>query len=128
VTFGGEVARANSDDPELVVVPAGADVFVLHHDRQTQVSLFDALEHAGDDVTEGGGAVRSPMHGKLVDVFVAIGDLVQKGARLAIVEAMKMEHVLVAPVAGRIMSISAQAGQQVAQNAPLIGIEIQGES
>ena len=128
VTFGGVHAAAGADagSPELVVVPAGDDVFVLHHGRQTQVRLFDPLEHAGEDVAEGGGAVRSPMHGKLVDVFVALGDLVQKGARLAVVEAMKMEHVLVAPVAGRIASISAQAGQQVAQNAPLIGIEVQG--
>jgi len=126
VTFGSAVAGANSNDPDLVMVSAGDDVFVLHHGRQTQVSLFDPLEHAGQDTTEGGGAVRSPMHGKLVDVFVAVGDLVPKGARLAVVEAMKMEHVLVAPLAGRIVSISAQAGQQVAQNAPLIGIEIQG--
>ncbi|MDB5531899.1 MAG: Carbamoyl-phosphate synthase chain ATP-binding [Hyphomicrobiales bacterium] len=126
VTFGGEVAGKNADDPEVVIVPASNDVIVLHHGRQTQVSLFDPLEHAGEDVAAGGGAVRSPMHGKVVDVFVAIGDLVQKGARLAVVEAMKMEHVLVAPVAGRIVSIAAQAGQQVAQNAPLIGIEIQG--
>jgi 3-methylcrotonyl-CoA carboxylase alpha subunit len=126
VTFGSAVAGANSNDPELAIVPAGDDVFVLRQGRQTQVSLFDPLEHAGEDTAEGGGAVRSPMHGKLVDVFVAVGDLVKKGARLAVVEAMKMEHVLVAPLAGRIISISAQAGQQVVQNAPLIGIETQG--
>ncbi|MDF2114729.1 acetyl-CoA carboxylase biotin carboxylase subunit [Roseiarcaceae bacterium H3SJ34-1] len=127
VTFGAQdVIAANTADPELVIVPAGDDVFVLHHGRQTQVSLFDPLEHAGEDAAEGGGTVRSPMHGKLIDVFVAIGDLVQKGSRLAVVEAMKMEHLLVAPVAGRVASISAQAGQQVAQNAPLIGIEILG--
>ncbi len=54
------------------------------------------LEHMDE-----GGVVKAPMHGKVVAVFVKPGDRVEKGQRLAIVEAMKMEHALVAPATAR---------------------------
>jgi 3-methylcrotonyl-CoA carboxylase alpha subunit len=60
------------------------------------------------------------MHGKLVAVFVKAGDRVEKGQRLAIVEAMKMEHALVAPADGEIAEVAAEAGAQVAEGARLI--------
>jgi 3-methylcrotonyl-CoA carboxylase alpha subunit len=62
------------------------------------------------------------MHGKLVALFVQPGDRVEKGQRLAVLEAMKMEHVLLAPVAGEVMEVAAAAGGQVAEGARLIGL------
>ena len=53
-------------------------------------------------------------------VFVGPGDLVEKGARLAIVEAMKMEHTLLAPLAGTIGEIVVQPGAQVQKAAILM--------
>ena len=58
-----------------------------------------------------GGSVKAPMHGKLIAVFVQPGDRVEKGQRLAIVEAMKMEHALVAPADGEVAEIAAEAGR-----------------
>ena len=46
------------------------------------------------------------MHGKVLAVLVAEGDKVEKGQRLAIIEAMKMEHALTAPRAGRVRARS----------------------
>ena len=60
------------------------------------------------------------MHGKLIAVFVEPGDRVEKGQRLAIVEAMKMEHALVAPAAGEVAEVAAEPGAQVAEGARLI--------
>jgi 3-methylcrotonyl-CoA carboxylase alpha subunit len=48
-------------------------------------------------------------------IFVAAGETVEKGARVAVVEAMKMEHVLVAQVAGTIDKVAASEGAQVTQ-------------
>jgi 3-methylcrotonyl-CoA carboxylase alpha subunit len=48
------------------------------------------------------------------------GERVEKGQRLAIVEAMKMEHVLVAPADAEIAEIAAEPGAQVAEGARLI--------
>ena len=100
-------------------VPRDEGVYVLDAGRQTFVALFDPfdvdLEHL-----DGGDAVAAPMHGKLVALFVAAGDRVQKGQRLAIVEAMKMEHALLAPRDGEVEAVTGAPGQQVAEGAPLV--------
>ena len=100
----------------------GRRVIVLRDGRQTRVALHDPfavdLEHMDE-----GGSVKAPMHGKLIAVFVQPGDRVEKGQRLAIVEAMKMEHALVAPADGEVAEVAAEpgpAGAQVAEGARLI--------
>jgi acetyl-CoA/propionyl-CoA carboxylase, biotin carboxylase, biotin carboxyl carrier protein len=60
------------------------------------------------------GPVRSPMPGTVLDVRVFVGEAVVAGQALAVVEAMKMEHTLVAAAHGVVLSIDAHAGQQVA--------------
>jgi 3-methylcrotonyl-CoA carboxylase alpha subunit len=60
-----------------------------------------------------GGDVVSPMPGTVLVVKAAEGDTVAAGAPLLVVEAMKMEHTLVAPVDGVVGELRVQAGQQV---------------
>jgi 3-methylcrotonyl-CoA carboxylase alpha subunit len=48
---------------------------------------------------------------------------VEKGQRLAIIEAMKMEHALTAPRPGRVAAIAVAAGSQVAEGARLMTVE-----
>jgi len=95
--------------------------------RQTFVQRFDPfavdLEHLG-----AGDSVNAPMHGKLIAVFVTPGDQVEKGQRLAIVEAMKMEHALLSPRAGEIAEVLAEAGSQVAEGARLIVLAPEAEA
>jgi 3-methylcrotonyl-CoA carboxylase alpha subunit len=67
------------------------------------------------------------MHGKVLAIFVAAGANVTKGERVAIVEAMKMEHALLAPADGIVSEISAQVGAQVAEGAKILTIEPRGE-
>ncbi len=62
------------------------------------------------------------MHGKLVALFVAEGDMVEKGQRVAIVEAMKMEHPVLAPRAGRVEGLSHAAGTQLGEGARIMTI------
>jgi 3-methylcrotonyl-CoA carboxylase alpha subunit len=103
------------------VIGAGDKVYVLHGGRQTVVEWPDA--RASADAAGQGGTVRSPMHGKLLALFVEPGADVRKGQRIAIIEAMKMEHALVAPVDGRVAEIAAVVGAQVAERAPILVIE-----
>ncbi|MFF5987843.1 acetyl/propionyl/methylcrotonyl-CoA carboxylase subunit alpha [Prauserella flavalba] len=60
------------------------------------------------------GPVTSPMPGTVLVVKVAKGDVVAAGAPLLVVEAMKMEHTITAPVDGVVTELHVQAGQQVA--------------
>ena len=53
--------------------------------------------------TGAGVEVKAPMQGKILDVKVKVGDVVKKGAVLAILEAMKLENEIVAPQDGTVM-------------------------
>ena len=74
--------------------------------------------------TSGAGSVTAPMHGLLLEIFVKEGDDVAKGDRLAILEAMKMQHELVADADGSIAAIHAEAGAQVEADFLLMEIDI----
>ena len=62
------------------------------------------------------------MHGNLIEVCVASGDQVTPGTRLAVLEAMKMQHDVRAAVAGKVERIAASVGAQVADGALLVEI------
>ncbi len=79
-------------------------------------------------VTGAGGPVRSPMPGTVTVVEVADGQAVTAGDRLVVVEAMKMEHVLTAPVDGVVRDLRARAGATVAKDAVLLTVEADTES
>lgn len=78
-------------------------------------------DEAGDH--SGGGLVRAPMHGKVLAVLVEKGTKVARGQRLAIIEAMKMEHALTAPVDGVVTEIAVPQGAQVAEGDKVMLIE-----
>jgi len=107
-------------------VEAPHGVYILRNGRQTLVQPYDPFDVDLEHMDEG-GSVKAPMHGKLVAVFVQPGDKVEKGQRLAIVEAMKMEHVLVAPSDGEVAEIAAEPGVQVAEGARLIVLKAEEE-
>jgi 3-methylcrotonyl-CoA carboxylase alpha subunit len=116
ITVDGE-APAN----DATTIPDGDAIYVLRGGRQTRVVPRDYA--AGDVLAGGDGLVRAPMHGKVLAIFVEKGAQVAQGQRLAIVEAMKMEHTLMAPVAGTVRDIVAAAGDQVAEGAKIMVIE-----
>ena len=59
------------------------------------------------------GSLLAPMPGTVVRVEVAAGDRVAAGARVVVMEAMKMEHTITAPAAGTVTEIRVAAGEQV---------------
>ncbi len=69
------------------------------------------------------GAILSPMPGRIIAVDVAIGDRVAKGQKLVTLEAMKMEHSLVAPFDGTVAELTAIDGGQVSDGMVLARIE-----
>jgi acetyl/propionyl-CoA carboxylase alpha subunit len=61
----------------------------------------------------GGGSVHAPMPGTVLAIDVAVGDVVEEGQRLGVLEAMKMELALKAPFAGTVTEVGAATGDQV---------------
>ena len=91
--------------------------------RQVRVALIDPLASLGAGAVEGLGEISAPMHGRLIALAVAEGDLVVEGQRVVVVEAMKMEHALTAPHAGRVADLAAGVGEAVEQGQILMKIE-----
>jgi len=73
------------------------------------------------DSTE--GKIAAPMPGKIISVTVAIGDKVEIGQAVIILEAMKMENELKTTFAGTVKSIAVIAGQSVEKGELLLEIE-----
>ena len=75
----------------------------------TDQTGLSAMEDAG-----GGGTVVAPMHGLLLEILVETGARVSKGDKLAVLEAMKMQHEILAQIDGTVDTIAATAGKQIA--------------
>jgi len=69
-----------------------------------------------------GGLLLAPMHGRVTQVHAQPGAKVEAGALLAVVEAMKMEHAVIAPHAGTVAAVHVRAGEQVAARQPMVEI------
>jgi biotin carboxyl carrier protein len=69
------------------------------------------------------GRVTSQMPGKVLDVRVKQGDTVAQGDVLLVLEAMKMEHAMTAPIAGTVKSLAHEAGARVMPGELLAEIE-----
>jgi len=104
------------------VFEVGDEAYVLRHGRQTRLRIRD-FATAVTETGAGNGVIKAPMHGRVLAVDVAVGDRVAAGQRLAVIEAMKMEHTLRAPFAGTVTDVPVGAGQQVVEGAQIMMIE-----
>ena len=71
----------------------------------------------------GEASVNAPMPGKILSVHVRPGERVAAGDRLLVMEAMKMEHRIVAPFAATIAEIAVSDGGQVQEGSLLLKLE-----
>ena len=71
----------------------------------------------------GGGAVKSPLPGVILDIKVAVGDAVKVGQRLMVLEAMKMENNVDSDKEGTVAEIRVGTGDSVLEGDVLIVIE-----
>ncbi len=69
---------------------------------------------------KGAGNVKSPLPGVILDLFVKEGDMVQRGQKLILLEAMKMENNIEADKAGKVISILKGKGDAVMEGDVLI--------
>ena len=134
----------------------GAGRFEVEHDGVTVSVLAERLGRARSRLTIGGrvfgivsttqdsdqlvevdgvahrfsrddaGIVRAPSSALVVGVDVAVDDIVQLGQRLALIEAMKMEMAVLAPLGGRVRDVFVSRNVQVVAGAPLFRLEADG--
>ncbi|MBN8747147.1 Biotin carboxylase [Xylophilus ampelinus] len=92
-----------------IAVPAGG----------AGVAATFSSENEGD----GAPVIRAPMPARLVQFEVAVGDVLPAGAQVGVLEAMKMEHLLHAPTAGRVVALLAQPGDYLVEGQSLVKLE-----
>ena len=107
---------------------AGDDVMVSLRGHQTRIDVVDERRKrlragASDFQAEGRQVIVAPMPGKVVKVLVTLGQEVQPGQGLVVVEAMKMENELKSPKAGKVVELLAKEGSAVENNAKLVVVE-----
>ena len=86
------------------------------------VRLHDPISAVDASHTAQGG-LTAPMNGSIVRVLVEVGQTVEAGAQLVVLEAMKMEHSLRAPHAGVVKALFFQEGEMVSEGAALVELE-----
>jgi 3-methylcrotonyl-CoA carboxylase alpha subunit len=130
VTLGraGQFRRIELDDDQPMAAVSG------FRDDERVVVFYEGQAYAFDRSSRGSvghgvadGAILAPMPGKVTSVEVSQGEKVAKGQRLLTLEAMKMEHGLVAPFDGVVTELNATAGQQVQVDALLAKVEASQE-
>ena len=147
LSLDGDLARVAVGDgePQTLALPrAGATAFplvwrgrthriaVARADRAMEVCVDGerfvvtpvagaAAAAAGDGGD--GGPVRAPMPGKVVELPVAVGDRVSRGATEAAIEAMKLRSALPSPCDGTVTAVPCEVGEQVTGGQVLVEIE-----
>ncbi|MBO58270.1 MAG: hypothetical protein CMA77_04670 [Euryarchaeota archaeon] len=106
---------------ENIVLAKVGDVWWIHHNGHT--SRVSVVEAGAQSTFEQSGGLTSPMPGKILSILSSVGESVNAGQTLLILEAMKMENRICSPVDGVVTAIHFEAGTQVNQGAILIEIE-----
>ncbi|MHB8528779.1 MAG: ATP-binding protein [Caulobacteraceae bacterium] len=127
-------------EPRLAEVPSDAARGDASPAKVARVGGQTLLFHAGavfvlalePDIAEiaaagsADGVVRAPMPGRIVQVSVKVGEAVTAGQAILVLEAMKMEHALLAPAKGEIAEILCREGDQVGEGAALARVVAKG--
>jgi geranyl-CoA carboxylase alpha subunit len=100
---------------------------VLHLDVGRRVIRIEDRTFAPPAVAdaEADGILRAPMNGSVIAIRVAEGARVARGDIVAVLEAMKMQHEIVAPANGVVETVAVQAGAQVATRDPLVIVKME---
>lgn len=115
-----DIARAERAQESLLGVAAPAATVITPR-------LADAEEAVG----EGAVAIRAPLTGRVVEISVNVGDIVQPGKTVAVLDAMKMEHAVMAECGGRVIDLRLEAGALAPEGQILMvleQVEANGES
>ena len=132
-----KVAVLAIDENDALVSVDGSRVQIIYHYRDNSadghqlIISIDGCDRLIQDLNTvvqtsgkagGAGAVCAPMHGQLLELFVSEGDAVTAGDKLAVLEAMKMQHELRAEIDGVVSEIAINVGAQTPADALIMTI------
>ena len=124
---GAMEVSLNGQKQTLHVYLHGSQVHVFAAQGARQLQATDRLAHAAVAPADV-GRLSAPMPGKLLSFSVKAGDTVRQGQVLAVMEAMKMEHLIVAPADACVEELLFAPGDQVSEGAELLRMQAQART
>ncbi len=127
ITIGTEQVEAMAADsalPANIKVVSDESGFMLFTPNGVFRCAATQPDLGLDQAQESGGNLAAPMNGTVVTLLVDVGAMVAKGETLMVMEAMKMEHSIVAPSDGKVSEFFYQPGELVDGGAELLAFEI----
>ncbi len=111
-------ARVDTADP----------LALFAYDQETKAAETERMDDAGgrlaeEDGSEDATGIAAPIQGTIVSIDVAEGDEVLRGQQVAVIEAMKMEHVLRSDTSGTVVRVTMAAGDTIREGYPLVLVE-----
>ena len=126
LTAGGRLSADFGGRREApVAVASGRSWHIFWRGGSWKLDWLDPLDVAAD-AAHGHGGLHAPTPGRVVAVLVSVGERVEKGAPLIVMEAMKMEHRLTAPSAGVIEALHCAVDDQVSEGFDLLDFAADG--
>ena len=116
-------ARLGERRLHAAVIASGERRHVFVDGRSWPLTLVDTLHVGGEGDTHDGG-LKAPMPGRVIALLAAVGSVVDKGAPLLVMEAMKMEHTLHAPGRGSVSAFHCAVGDQVTDGTELVAFDL----
>jgi len=86
-------------------------------------SYPETIVSSGDSSNIEAGEIKSPMHGKVLEINVEKNQIIKKGDLMIIIEAMKSENRILSPKDAKVKKIAVNVGAQVTDQMPLIYLE-----
>tara|TARA_B100001996_G_scaffold336231_1_gene287366 strand:+ start:2715 stop:3209 length:495 start_codon:yes stop_codon:yes gene_type:complete len=113
ISQGGQIIIAN--------VAKNKDTWWVHINGKILTFTSADSRKAGNKITQ--GSLQAPMPGTILDVHVSVGQTIEEGQSLLVMEAMKMEHKITAPFSGTVEKINCNKDQKVDRGFVLIELK-----
>jgi 3-methylcrotonyl-CoA carboxylase alpha subunit len=123
LAHGGMEVHWHGQRHTAYVYQNGPVAHVFTAQAATQIIAIDPLAQTTAAQAEA-GRLTAPMPGKVVSFAVKVGDAVTQGQVLAVMDAMKMEHTIVAPADGTVAELLYAPGDQVNEGAALLRLSV----
>jgi 3-methylcrotonyl-CoA carboxylase alpha subunit len=127
-----EAATSTGATGDVALDPSSASIHVDLDGQSLEFAIAapptvdEAVRHAAAHIG-GHAALTAPMPGRVIAVRAATGAAVAAHATVLVIEAMKMEHAVVTPLAGTLTRLHVREGQQVRRGDLLAEVSVEGE-
>lgn len=120
----GEIMQCIIDSheelPLALMLDAGVNSITLSINGKVYHATLPQLDHGADDAASKDQKLNAPMPGRVISVLASMGEKVEAGCPLMILEAMKMEHTIRAPFDGIVEDVFYKTGDFVDDGAELV--------